>query len=563
MSTEKTTAERMADIEAALDARPPTDEIEVKTDDVEETDEIGSEDVEETETKGDVLPDEDVDADDVELKEGDEDDEEDVDAEADADEVDAEAGGGDADEDADEEADAEEIVDSVDDVVTEPEDGTTEDEQEAAGIDEDDEEDEEPVEDEGADGNDDETSDEIEEAVEDEKADSILASLTLPDEEDDVDTKDAEEDLTEDEDEVEEKDDESDDEIVVKVDDLDEDEGSEEEITEEKDDEGPLVINKDNGEFLCGAQRKAVTSHCDFCVGGCAPEGNLPGLADIEAQVKDAHGVVEVVNSGYSPSDDLFLIDGVKTDGSAWEFYVTGEGIELGNMRIDPDSLDSKSAETDIISRDEAAAIAVMELPGVVHGVDPDAFNGLDAYVVEIDGDDGKSYDAYVSLEGKMLGYDTWDVEDDEDPEIKELEAELELKRLYSRERREEMAEEGLALPDGSFPIGDDADLKNAVTAYGRASDQAKAKAHIIKRARDLGRTDLLPEAWGFTEEEEKGSDEIEDVEVKDDTVETEEATPEVTEEEEPVVEEKSDLIDDEAMADLRAAIEEFRTDID
>jgi len=39
-------------------------------------------------------------------------------------------------------------------------------------------------------------------------------------------------------------------------------------------------------------------------------------------------------------------------------------------------------------------------------------------------------------------------------------------------------------------------DLKNAIHAVGRAKNYDKAKAHIIKRAKALGKEDLLPEDW-------------------------------------------------------------------
>ena len=69
-------------------------------------------------------------------------------------------------------------------------------------------------------------------------------------------------------------------------------------------------------------------------------------------------------------------------------------------------------------------------------------------------------------------------------------------KKDFSDERRKKLAEEGHALPDGSFPIEDEQDLKNAIQAYGRAADKEKAKAHIIERAKALGETKLLPENW-------------------------------------------------------------------
>lgn len=66
----------------------------------------------------------------------------------------------------------------------------------------------------------------------------------------------------------------------------------------------------------------------------------------------------------------------------------------------------------------------------------------------------------------------------------------------YPAEQRKKMADEGQALPDGSFPIANEADLRNAIQSIGRAKDPAKAKAHIKKRAAALGLSDLIPEAW-------------------------------------------------------------------
>jgi len=69
-------------------------------------------------------------------------------------------------------------------------------------------------------------------------------------------------------------------------------------------------------------------------------------------------------------------------------------------------------------------------------------------------------------------------------------------KRFYTPERRTEYAKRGWALPDGSFPIRDVGDLRNAIQAYGLGKNQAAAKRHIMKRARVLKRTDLIPENW-------------------------------------------------------------------
>lgn len=67
-----------------------------------------------------------------------------------------------------------------------------------------------------------------------------------------------------------------------------------------------------------------------------------------------------------------------------------------------------------------------------------------------------------------------------------------------SEEERMQLAEEGKALPDGAYPIRDIEDLKNAIQAYGRSkpSERRMVRKHIIKRARQLKQTDLIPDQW-------------------------------------------------------------------
>jgi hypothetical protein len=69
-------------------------------------------------------------------------------------------------------------------------------------------------------------------------------------------------------------------------------------------------------------------------------------------------------------------------------------------------------------------------------------------------------------------------------------------KRDYTDERRAEYAGRGMAMPDGSYPIRDVGDLKNAIQAFGRAKSKPAVKRHIKKRARALGATELIPEHW-------------------------------------------------------------------
>lgn len=71
-------------------------------------------------------------------------------------------------------------------------------------------------------------------------------------------------------------------------------------------------------------------------------------------------------------------------------------------------------------------------------------------------------------------------------------------KRDYSAATRERMAREGTAMRDGSFPIANETDLRNAIQSVGRAANYDAAKRHIIRRARALGLTQLLPEDWNI-----------------------------------------------------------------
>jgi len=72
------------------------------------------------------------------------------------------------------------------------------------------------------------------------------------------------------------------------------------------------------------------------------------------------------------------------------------------------------------------------------------------------------------------------------------------VEKEFSEEEREALAKKGIALPDGSFPIENEADLKNAIHAYGRAKDQKAAAKHIAKRAKALGKSDLIPQSKDF-----------------------------------------------------------------
>lgn len=69
-------------------------------------------------------------------------------------------------------------------------------------------------------------------------------------------------------------------------------------------------------------------------------------------------------------------------------------------------------------------------------------------------------------------------------------------KRDFSAAQREDAADSGAAMPDGSFPIKNAGDLSNAIHLAGNAKDPAAARAHIRRRAKALGLADRIPDTW-------------------------------------------------------------------
>lgn len=72
----------------------------------------------------------------------------------------------------------------------------------------------------------------------------------------------------------------------------------------------------------------------------------------------------------------------------------------------------------------------------------------------------------------------------------------LENARTFSAKERKKHAASGAAMSDGSFPIKNAGDLRNAIRLAGNAKDPAAAKAHIKKRAKALGLSQMIPDSW-------------------------------------------------------------------
>lgn len=93
----------------------------------------------------------------------------------------------------------------------------------------------------------------------------------------------------------------------------------------------------------------------------------------------------------------------------------------------------------------------------------------------------------------------TQDEPDDEDDEFRKAEELLLgdiIKADFSEKERKKLAKKKEAMPDGAYPIRNASDLSNAIQAFGRAKNPEKTKAWIKKRAKELGKEDMLPDTW-------------------------------------------------------------------
>lgn len=65
---------------------------------------------------------------------------------------------------------------------------------------------------------------------------------------------------------------------------------------------------------------------------------------------------------------------------------------------------------------------------------------------------------------------------------------------------RMQAAKQGDAMPGGRFPITNQVDLENAIRAVGRANGgeegRAQVRRFIMRRARALGLSKLIPDTW-------------------------------------------------------------------
>lgn len=181
---------------------------------------------------------------------------------------------------------------------------------------------------------------------------------------------------------------------------------------------------------------------------------------------------IAVTKSGEQTIDHhADLIDPDDLESAAYDFML--------NARVSGEDhagdVDATCIESVVFTKQKAAAM------GIPDGIVPDAGWWVGFHIPD--------HDAYVrardsktmfSIEGTAVREPVDDV----------------AKRDYPKDVRDQMAASGQAMPDGSFPIRDRVDLRDAIQSIGRAGNRAAAIAHITARARALDATDMLPEGW-------------------------------------------------------------------
>lgn len=66
-----------------------------------------------------------------------------------------------------------------------------------------------------------------------------------------------------------------------------------------------------------------------------------------------------------------------------------------------------------------------------------------------------------------------------------------------NKAQRDKYAQSGVAMSDGSYPIPDKTHLKSAIKLVGNGNmSKSAVKAHVIRRAKALGATSMLPDSW-------------------------------------------------------------------
>ena len=252
--------------------------------------------------------------------------------------------------------------------------------------------------------------------------------------------------------------------------------------------------------YKCAIDQKVYpggTPPCADCDGGCF--GAKGGITLLHAEgISQTLVKGDVIESAFINEHDMFVTTIRRKDGKMFDVYTDLLGEIRGHNLVDSSTIyDPSVDDLTMVTFDEAANIAMMHLQrkdAEVVSIQPAAFEGHEAYVVDIQCKTGESYDIFVGIDGTLLGYETL-----QEPDIEEIEAEaaeIALKSAYPLAVRSELAKAGIAMPDGSYPILAHNDLLNAIQASKRAMNQKEVREHIVLRAKTIGYEQAIPPSW-------------------------------------------------------------------
>lgn len=256
----------------------------------------------------------------------------------------------------------------------------------------------------------------------------------------------------------------------------------------------------DDGEEIYTFEGKAGGMERDYDGEVIMPDGaDLTDFKVVNWQHrKDPESIVgEVTEYSIDPKTKDLMIKGMlypsspTAKGIAGLMKVIGKdaknlrlGLSVEGRAIERDEMDST-----IVTKSKLTGVAICTVPKnpstwaklLEKGVNPNE-DFKEEY--EMDGD---NYLDYTDVSGDRYIIN------------KSFEIEIikgENKTEFSEEERKKLAEEGKALPDGSFPIRNLQDLKDAISSFGRASNKKRVKRWIKKRAKDLGSEEEIPDSW-------------------------------------------------------------------
>ncbi len=206
----------------------------------------------------------------------------------------------------------------------------------------------------------------------------------------------------------------------------------------------------------------------------------LGAISELREDDTGAYYEVELLDTSYNRD----LLPGLRAGlyGASFRFQVMREDINKtpGESASNPRGIPERTVREAQVA--EMGPVTFPAYKGATAGV-----RSITDTILDVD---ALAYAGAIILDEERMSqariFVSRDIVEDQEEERKD----------FSTDKRKQLAKSGAALPDGSFPIVTVQDLQNAISAFGRASDKAAAKAHIIKRAKALGRSDLIPDDW-------------------------------------------------------------------